>query len=54
MTKLNDFIEELRKVFVTTDTFNLRFSPIEKLVYGFTSIVLVAVVTSLVYLVVRK
>jgi len=52
--KLNDIIEGLRDVFITKETFNLRFSPIEKLVYGFTSIILVAVGTALVYLVIRK
>jgi cell division protein FtsL len=52
--KLNDIIEELRHTFVTLETFNLRFSPIEKIVYGFTSIILVTVATALIYLVVRK
>jgi hypothetical protein len=52
--KINDIIEEMRKIFITSETFNLRFSPIEKLVYGFISIILVAVITSLVYVVIRK
>ena len=47
-------IEEMRKVFVTIEVFNLRLSPIEKIVYGFASLILVGVVTALITLVIKK
>lgn len=52
--KQESFVEEMRKVFVTMEVFNLRFSPIEKIVYGFTGMVLVAFASALVVLVIKK
>lgn len=46
--------EELRKIFVTYDIFNLRVSPLEKLGYGLVSMIVVAVVAALITLVVRR
>lgn len=48
------FIEELRRVFVTLDIFNLRMAPIEKIVYGFVGLVLVSFASAIVVLVIRK
>lgn len=52
--KQESFVEEMRKVFVTMEVFNLRFSPVEKIVYGFTGMVLVAFASALVVLVIKK
>ncbi len=46
---LKDITEELRKV-VTID----RFNPVEKIVYGFVSLILTSVVIALITLVLRK
>lgn len=46
---LKDVIEEL-KTYVTID----RFSPVEKIVYGFTGIILTGVVVALLALVIQK
>lgn len=50
--KDNDLIEKLRTIFVTIDVFNLRLSPMEKIVYGTASIVGLTVVGALIALVV--
>lgn len=47
-------MEDLRKVFVTIEVFNLRTSPLEKLVYGMVSLIIVAVVGAILALVIRK
>jgi len=44
-------MESLRKVFVTVEVFNLRFSPIEKIVYGFAGLVLTGFATAIIALV---
>ena len=46
--------EHLREVFVSLETFNLRMSPLEKVVYGLVTLILIAVATSIVALVVKK
>lgn len=53
-TKENLSFEHLREVFVSIETFNLRMSPLEKVVYGLVTLVLIGVATSLVALVVKK
>jgi hypothetical protein len=35
----NSLIEDLRKVFVSIETFNLRLSPLEKIVYSASSVI---------------
>lgn len=54
MNKKDSLLEELRDIFVSIETFNLRLSPLEKVVYGLVSLVLVGVVTSLIALVLKK
>lgn len=54
MKNLESFMEELRDIFITKEMFNVRFSPIEKIVYGFTGMVLVAFVSGLIVLVIKK
>lgn len=54
MKTLNQYIEELREIFLTKEVFQLRISPLEKIVYGFTSVVLLTVAGALVALVMRK
>jgi hypothetical protein len=39
--KEDTFIEDLRKVFVSIDVFNLRISPLEQLVYGVVAMILI-------------
>lgn len=51
---LSDTIEELRKIFLTKEVFDLRFTPIEKIVYTFTGMVLVAFVSGVIVLVIKK
>ena len=50
----NDFIEVLRKIFVTIEVFELKITPLEKLVYGFVGVVLLAVLGAIIALVIRK
>jgi hypothetical protein len=52
-TKENLSFEHLREVFVSLETFNLRLSPLEKVVYGLVTLILVGVATSLVALVLK-
>jgi hypothetical protein len=53
--KITDtFMEEMRKVFVSIETFNLRLSPLEKIVYGASAVVGLAVVGAIVALVVKQ
>lgn len=54
MKNKDSLYEELREVFVSIETFNLRLSPLEKVVYGLVSLILVGVVTSLIALVLKK
>ncbi len=41
-------MESLRKIFVTIEVFNLRFTPIEKIVYGFTGLILTGFFTAVI------
>jgi hypothetical protein len=43
MKSMSAIIEEMRKIFVAKDIFDLRMNPIEKLVYGIVSIMLLGV-----------
>ena len=52
--KLDTIIEKMRDIFVEDEIFNLRVSPIERIVYGFVGLVLVGVATALVSLVIMK
>lgn len=52
--KESGFIEKLRAIFVPIDIFNLRISPLEKIVYGMVSLILLAVIGALVALVIKK
>jgi hypothetical protein len=58
MTKLKEqedtFIEKLRSIFVTIDTFNLRLSPIEKIVYGAATAIGLAVLGAGMAFILRK
>jgi len=40
----NRIIEEMRKIFVPREVFDLRMNPIEKLVYGVVTIMLMGVI----------
>lgn len=46
--------EKLRSIFVTTETFNLRLSPLEKIVYGGATAVGLSVIGALMALILRK
>jgi len=48
------FTEEMRKIFVSLDIFNLRVSPLEKLVYGLVGLILLAVFGAFIALVVKQ
>ena len=56
MTKKENtnFVEDLRKVFVSIEIFNLRMSPIEKIVYGATGVILLGVLGAIVAFFVKK
>lgn len=54
MNQKDSLLEELRDIFVSIETFNLRLSPLEKVVYGLVSLILVGVVTSLIALVLKR
>jgi hypothetical protein len=54
MGKNDSLIEQLRKVFVTIEVFNLRLSPIEKIVYGATAAIGLAIVGALMALLLRQ
>ena len=43
MKNIGSIIEEMRKIFVAKDIFDLRMNPIEKLVYGVVTIMLMGV-----------
>lgn len=53
MAKDDTLIEKLRKIFVTQEIFDLKFDPVQKIVYGFVGIILLAVVTYIVSLAVK-
>jgi hypothetical protein len=53
MTNENTLIEHFRKIFITIEVFNLRLSPLEKIVYTTAGVVGVAVVGALVALVLK-
>lgn len=48
----SSLIEKLRNVFVSTEVFNLRMSPIEKIVYGMATVIGLAFVGAVVSLVI--
>jgi len=48
--EMNERFDEMRECYVTKD----RFNPVERLVYGMTGVVLVAVIGSLIALVLNK
>jgi hypothetical protein len=50
----NDELEKLRDIFVSIDVFNLRISPIEKIVYGGAGLILISVVTAIIYTVLKQ
>lgn len=54
--KLNfaEIIEQMRETFIPRDEFNLRFSPIEKIVYSMITMVLVAFMSFLISVVIKK
>ena len=56
MTKREDLmIEELRKIFVSFEVFDLRLKPIEKLLYGTVSVVGVLIITALMsYILIKR
>lgn len=54
MTHDDTFIERLRDIFVDQDIFNLRISPIEKIVYGAVGLMLIAIVGAIIALVLQK
>jgi hypothetical protein len=51
---LDSLTEHFRKIFVTFEIFNLRLSPIEKIVYTAATAVGLAVVAGVMALVVKK
>lgn len=59
--KHSDLLEELRKIFVSIDIFNLtnkgisdRINPLEKLVYGMISVILLGFLSAVVGLVIMN
>jgi hypothetical protein len=55
MSKDNDnLIEKLRGIFVTIEIFNLRLTPVEKLVYGMVSLIVTSVLLAVIYLVIKR
>ena len=46
-------IDELRNIFVSLEIFNLRMSPIEKIVYGAVGLIIITVFTAIIYAVVK-
>jgi len=50
--KKESIIEEMREIFVSLDVFNLRMSPIEKIVYGVSTVVGLSVVGAIIALVI--
>jgi hypothetical protein len=50
----SDLIERLREIFVTQDIFELRLSPLEKIVYGLVGLTLFTVMGALLYFVIQK
>lgn len=48
------FVELMRQWFVSKEVFELRFSPIEKLVYGFTAMILIAFAGGIIAFVFKK
>ena len=54
MKNEGDFIEKLRSIFVDWNTFNLRISPVEKIIYGVAGALGLAAVGVLASLIFRK
>jgi len=54
MKNLPEIIEEMRRIFLPRDEFNLRFSPVEKILYGMVSMVLIAFMSFVISFVIRK
>jgi hypothetical protein len=61
MKKKDSFIEDLRKIFVSIETFNLkleaigqRLSPLEKIVYGATGLILITVLGAALAFLMKK
>ena len=52
--KLDSIIEKMRTIFITEDVFDLRLAPIERIVYGFVGLILVAVATGIISLVIVR
>lgn len=48
------FVELMRQCFVSKEIFELRLSPLEKLVYGFTSIILLSFASAVVVFFIKK
>ena len=54
MTSLPEIIEDIREIFVTKEVFELRFSPMEKIVYGLSGMALISIFGAIFTLVIRK
>ena len=48
------FVELMRQWFVSKEVFELRFTPVERIVYGFAGMILLAFASAFIVLVVKK
>lgn len=46
-------MEEMRKTFVTIETFTLKITPLERIIYGFVGLLLLTVATILIGMVLK-
>jgi hypothetical protein len=54
MKRLDDsIIEKMRNIFISIEVFNLRITPLEKIVYGIATVVGLAVVGAIIALVLK-
>lgn len=51
--KLDALIEKMRGTFLTKEIFEAKFTPIERIVYGFVGMILVTVATGIIAVVVK-
>lgn len=52
--KMDTIIERMREIFITREYFDTKFTPIEKIIYGFVGMVMVTVVAAIMGLVIVK
>ena len=54
MENIDSIVERMRTIFVTSEVFNLRITPIEKIVYGLSTAIGLGVIGAILALILQR